>query len=314
MSDPVYAGVDIGGTKVAAGLVDANGKILSRVRVPMVSHSSAEAGLKAVLAALEQVFAGEMGVAGIGICSPGPLDPSSGVILNPPNLPCWQNFPLSQSVQEVFAVPVRVDNDANAAALAEVRWGAARGRRNVFYVTIGTGIGTGIIIGDRILHGRTGAAGEGGHTSIDYKGPICACGKPGCIEVFASGNAIGRRARERVAAGAKSAMVALAGGDLNAIRGETVSEALLHSDPLARQLMLESVVMLAVWLSNMVDVLDPDVIVIGGGAAMLYQPFYEELQARVAQLSVNPRAAEVPVFSAFYGADSGIAGGAALCT
>ncbi len=313
VEDILYVGVDIGGTKVAAGLVDANGRILSHIRVPMVSHSSAEAALNAVLSALEQVTAGSSGIAGIGICSPGPLDPTTGVILNPPNLPCWRNFPLAESVQKVYPVRVKVDNDANAAALAETRWGAARGYNNVFYATIGTGIGTGIVLDGKMYHGRTGSAGEGGHTSIDYLGPVCGCGKPGCIEVLASGNGIARRARERIAAGASSAMVSIAGGNVEAIRGETVGKAFIAGDPFAKELIMETIEMLAVWLANMIDLLDTEVIVIGGGAAMLYQPFLDQLRERIPQLTVNPRAGEVPVVSAYYGADSGIAGGAALC-
>ena len=194
----VFVGVDIGGTKVAAGLVDANGEIGTQVRVPMISHASAEDGLSAVLQAIAQVLPlGDAQVSGIGICAPGPLDPTTGVILNPPNVPCWRNFPLAEEVRKVYRVPVRVDNDANAAALAEARWGAGRGYPSVFYATIGTGIGTGIIFDGCIFHGRTGAAGEGGHVSIDYRGPLCNCGKPGCIEVYASGTAIGKRARQK---------------------------------------------------------------------------------------------------------------------
>lgn len=314
MGNRVYAGVDVGGTKVAAGLVDVTGRILSQVRVPMMSHSSAEAGLESVLKAIDEVTTGSIGLAGIGICSPGPLDPFAGVVLNPPNLPCWRNFPLAESVQKVYPVTVRVDNDANAAALAETRWGSARGYKNVFYATIGTGIGTGIVLDGKMFHGRTGAAAEGGHVSIDYQGPVCGCGKPGCIEVLASGNAIARRARERITAGATSAMLSLVGGNVAAIRGETVGKAFLAGDPFAKELIIETIKMLALWLANMIDLLDPEVIVIGGGAAMLYQPFYDELHAWTAQLAVNPRANEVPLLSAHYGADSGIAGGAALCT
>src|SRR5436305_6013480 len=171
LGDPLYVGVDVRGTKVAAGLVDANGHILSHVRVPMISHSSAEAGLQAVVVAIEQASAGSNAIAGIGICAPGPLDPFTGVVLNPPNLPCWRNFLLANSVQKFYPVTVKVDNDANAAALAETRWGAARGYTNVFYATIGTGIGTGIVLDGKMFHGRTGSAAEGGHTSIDYAGP-----------------------------------------------------------------------------------------------------------------------------------------------
>jgi glucokinase len=307
-------GVDIGGTKVAAGLVDANGEIASQVREPMISNASAEEGLNAVLSAIARVMPEkEFGVAGIGICAPGPLDPKSGVILNPPNLPCWRNFPLADAVQQHYSSPVKIDNDANAAALAETRWGAARGCRNVFYATLGTGIGTGFVFDGKIYHGRTGSAGEGGHVSIDYQGPICRCGKPGCIEILASGTAIAQKARQAMAAGTNSAMLQLAGGDVAAFTGEIVGKAASAGDALATKILTDATEMLALWLSNIVDLFDPDVIVIGGGAAALYRPFFDKLQERISHLTVNPRADEVPILSARYGADSGIAGGAALC-
>ena len=310
----LFVGVDVGGTKVAAGLVDANGEIISHTRVPMVSTGSSEEGLSAVLQAIAQVLPeGDAQVAGIGICAPGPLDPTTGVILNPPNVPCWRDFPLAEEVKKVHRVPVRVDNDANAAALAESRWGAGRGYPSVFYATIGTGIGTGIIFDGRIFHGRTGAAGEGGHVSIDYRGPLCKCGKPGCIEVFASGTAIGKRARQKIADGAKSSMPYLAGGSLEAVTGEIVGKAFASGDPLATEILTETADMVALWLGNMIDLLDPHVIVIGGGAAALIQPFFDRIRRRIPQLTVNPRSSEVLIVSSRYGADSGIAGGAALC-
>jgi len=310
----LFVGVDIGGTKVAAGLVDADGKISSQKRVPMISNLSAQEGLSAVLSAIAQVRPSDAAqVSGIGICAPGPLNPKTGVILNPPNVPCWRDFPLAESVQRNYPVPVHVDNDANAAALAETRWGAARGYRNVFYATIGTGIGTGIIFDGRIFHGRTGAAGEGGHVSIDYRGPLCGCGKPGCIEALASGTAIVRRAREAIGTGRKSCMLQLAGGNLTAITGEVVGRASDTGDALAQEILTETTEMLALWLSNMVDLLDPEVIVIGGGAAALLRRFFDQLRDRMPKLAVNPRASEVPIVHAHYGADSGIAGGAALC-
>jgi glucokinase len=315
----VFVGVDVGGTKVAAGVVDANGEIISQTRVPMVSTASADEGLSAVLQAIAQILPGETlqhgsaRVAGIGICAPGPLDPTTGVILNPPNVPCWRDFPLAEEVQKVYRVPVRVDNDANAAALAEARWGAGRGYQSVFYATIGTGIGTGIIFDGHIFHGRTGAAGEGGHVSIDYRGPLCKCGKPGCIEVFASGTAIGKRARQKIAEGGKSSMLYLACGNLDAVTGEVVGKAFAAGDPLATEILTETADMVALWLGNTIDLLDPHVIVIGGGAAALIQPFFDRIRRRIPQLTVNPRSSEVPIVSSRYGADSGIAGGAALC-
>src|SRR5256885_13759294 len=191
----------------------------------MISNSFAEEGLNAGLSAIARVMPeGVVDVGGIGICAPGPLDPQTGVILNPPNLPCWRNFPLAEFVQRQYSAPVKVDNDANAAALAETRWGAARGRRNVFYATIGTGIGTGIVFDGKIYHGRTGSAGEGGHVSIDYQGPICRCGKPGCIEILASGTAIAQRARQELAAGGATGKGGLSPGGLAGIPGGVVRE------------------------------------------------------------------------------------------
>jgi glucokinase len=310
----VLVGVDVGGTKVAAGLVDAEGKILSSKRVPMVSSSSAQEGLDAVFSAISAAIAGcPEPVQGIGICAPGPLDPKTGIILNPPNLPCWRNFPLAELVRKRHPVPVKVDNDANAAALAEARWGAARGAKIVFYATIGTGIGTGIVIDGKIYHGRTGSAGEGGHVSIDYRGPVCRCGKRGCIEILASGTAITNRARDKIRAGRDSQMLELAGGEPDRLTGEIIGKAYDSGDGLATELLGEAIEMLALWLSNMIDLLDPDVIVIGGGAAALYRSLFDHLHERIAQMTVNPRASEVPILPAHYGADSGIAGGAALC-
>jgi glucokinase len=314
LENRLIVGVDIGGTKVAAGLVNATGEIQSQLRVPMVSDASAQEGLSAVLSAIATVLLRSTAdISGIGICAPGPLDPNTGVVLNPPNLPCWRDFPLAESVRKIHDVAVKVDNDANAAALAEAKWGAGRGYKNVFYATIGTGIGTGIVLDGEIYHGRTGAAGEGGHVSVDYRGPMCACGKPGCIEVFASGPAIARRAREKVAAGRDSSMLDLAGGKLTAISGEIVGQASVAGDPLAKEVLIETADILALWLGNIIDLLDPEVIVIGGGAAALLSPFFDQLRERVPKLAVNPRAGEVPIVHPRYGADSGIAGGAALC-
>jgi len=314
VSQDLLLGVDVGGTKVAAGLVNADGEILSHQRVSMASDGPAERGLQAVLSAIAQVLPdGASAIAGIGICAPGPLDPKTGVILNPPNVPCWRNFPLAEEVRKKYSVPVKVDNDANAAALAETRWGAAKGYKNVFYATIGTGIGTGIILDGKIFHGRTGSAGEGGHVSIDYRGPMCRCGKPGCIEILASGTAIVRRARERLSSRTKSSLLEIAGGRAEAITGEMVGQAFSGGDQLATDLLTDTAEMLALWLSNMIDLLDPDVIVIGGGAAALYSPFFDRLRERIPQLTVNPHAGEIPIVSARYGSDSGIAGGAALC-
>lgn len=319
MPEQYFIGVDVGGTKVAAGLVNTAGEITHQTRVPMVA-SDAIAGLAAVTSAIDAVRStsdldpkSKGLVAGIGICAPGPLDPRTGVVINPPNLPGWRNFPLVSEISKVTRLPVHLDNDANAAALAEALWGAGRGYHNVFYATLGTGIGTGIIFDGQIYHGRTGAAAEGGHVTIDYRGPRCNCGKRGCIEVLASGTAIARRAAEKIADSHSSSILEPAASHLGGISSELVGRAYLAGDSLAKDILQETAMFLTVWLGSIVDLLEPDVMIVGGGVAEMLKPFFAEIHNQLPRWSVNPRSHEILLVPAHYGAEAGIAGGAALC-
>lgn len=312
-------GVDVGGTKVAAGIVDTQGKILAQTRASMNCHGSAQDGLASVLSAIENLFARDPALRKkihcIGICAPGPLDPRTGVIINPPNVPCWRDFPLSDEVAKHYSTQVKVDNDANAGGLAEHLWGAGRGFRNVFFATIGTGIGTGIVLDGKIFHGRTGSAAEGGHVSIDLNGPVCNCGKKGCIEILASGTAIASRAREKLAESPErgAQLLALAGGDAASVRSEMVGKAAEAGDPLSKEILDRTLEYLAVWLGNVVDLLEPEVIILGGGAGQMLRPRFSEIQKRMNRWCVNSRYQEIPIVPAHYGENAGIAGGAALC-
>lgn len=315
MPEPMTIGVDIGGTKVAAGLVSSTGEITHKTRAPMVATGDAATGFAAVKAAVDAIFTeapqARGAVKGIGICSPGPLDPKTGVVLNPPNLPCWRNFPLAAETGRAFGVPARVDNDANAAGLAEALWGAGIGYANVFYATLGTGIGTGIVFDKKIYHGRTGSAAEGGHMTIDYQGPRCGCGKYGCIEVLASGPAIARLAQAKLAGAPQSRIVQLA-GSLGQVRSEHVGQAFHEGDAVAIQILGEIAHLLTVWLGNIVDLLEPDVMVVGGGVAELMSSFFASISKNLPQWAINQRASEIPLVMARYGADAGIAGAAAI--
>jgi glucokinase len=311
-------GVDVGGTKVAAGFVNGDGEIGSVTRVPMVSDAQAADGLNAVTSAIDQLV--ELGkkngwrIRGIGICAPGPLDPFTGVIINPPNVPCWRNYPLAAEISKRYHLPVKIENDANAAALAEAFWGTGKGYGKVFYASIGTGVGTGFILDGRIYNGRTGAAPEGGHLTIDYRGPLCGCGKRGCVEMLVSGPAIARRAQAKLksASVSHSPLLDLANGEISAVTCEVVSRANAAGDATAKETLLETVELLAVWLGNIIDLLEPDVIIVGGGVAAVLQPFFSDIKSRLPQWSVNSRCLEIPLVPAHYGANSGIAGGAAL--
>jgi glucokinase len=183
----------------------------------------------------------------------------------------------------------------------------------VFYVTLGTGVGTAIVFDKRIHHGRTGNAGEGGHVSIDYRGPQCNCGKRGCIEVYCAGPGIARRARERLAAGAAGSQIAaMVNGKLDEVRAETVGEAHRRGDAVARELLEETADLLAVYIGNVVDLVEPDVFILGGGVSEILGEFLPRIRQRIPQWSINPRSGEIPIVPARYGTESGIAGAAAL--
>ena len=316
--------MDIGGTKVSAGLVDHSGTIVAQTRTAMVATDAAR-GLAAVAVAIEELRSrsGEdFQPHAIGICAPGPLNPRTGVVINPPNLPGWHNFPLAEEIRKLYpAAQVKIDNDANAAALAEAKWGAGRSYRNVFYATIGTGIGTGFVIDGKVYHGRTGLATEGGHVGVDLHGPQCACGKRGCIETLAAGPAIARRARAKLALaakaasgdGTKSALLEMAGGKPDAVTSEMVAKCYASGDALAKEVMHETLDLLAYWLGNVIDLLEPDVIVIGGGVSSMLAPFLEEIRARWVGACLSPYPHETPLVLAHYKEDAGIAGAAALC-
>jgi len=316
VSDKFVLGIDIGGTKVAAGLVNAAGEIVSKVRVPMDASGSAAQALDCVFLAIDKAMAAAHGsVSAIGVSSPGPLDPHTGIVLHTPNLPCWINFPLRREIEQKYGLPVRLDNDANAAGLAEATWGAGAGHDSVFYVTIGTGVGTAIILNGSVLYGRTGTAAEGGHMTIDFRAPVrCGCGKRGCLEGMASGPAMALRAQEKVRGDGTSgaAMLALADGVIDRIDAEMVAKASQSNDPLAREVMQDTIDLLTIWLGNVVDLLEPDVIVVGGGLGSRIPEWYAGIQKALPKWSINRRADEIPIVPAKYGADAGIAGSAAL--
>ncbi|MBI3758845.1 MAG: ROK family protein, partial [Deltaproteobacteria bacterium] len=210
----------------------------------------------------------------IGIAAPGPLHQKSGVIINPSNLPAWRNVPLVSLITARYKLACRLENDANAAGLAEALHGAGRGCASVFYSTISTGIGSGIILDGKVYHGRNGAAAEGGHVTIDYRSPIlCKCGVPGCIEALASGTAISRDG----------------GYDL---------------DDLATKL--------SAWLGGVISLLDPDVIVLGGGVSRIGDPLLDRLRRMTPARTINQFAGATPIVPAELGADCGIIGAACL--
>jgi len=314
-SEKLVLGVDIGGTKVAAGLVNAKGKVLHASRAPMIARGSAEQGFRAVCDAIDAVMlhAPAKRVEAIGLCSPGAVDSKTGMVLRTANLPCWRNFPLARRIEKRYRLATRVINDANAAALAEARWGAGKGHASVFYVSLGTGIGTALTLHGRIHEGRTGGAGEGGHVTINFRGPRCGCGKRGCVELYASGTAIAKRARHllRSVDGKGSRILKMAGGNISDVITEIVSKAAAGGDRVAKKLMEEAAEYLAIWLGGMIDLLEPEVIILGGGLGAVMLSYRGQIQQKMAMWTINPQWKRVQIVSARFGPESALVGAAA---
>jgi glucokinase len=293
------AGVDIGGTNVVVGLVAVGtGEVVSlrtRATEALKGADRAVANIArlvndSIAETLEKHGGTRDHVVGMGIGSPGPLDLDAGIVLDAFNLG-WKDFPLRDKLSEAVGLPATLDNDANCATYGEWWRGAGRGARSLVGVTLGTGIGGGVILGGRLVHGASGSAGELGHTTIAFTGRRCKCGNYGCLEAYASGPNIAARAVEGLEAGAESVLLDLVEGDLGAITAVTVYEALVLGDDYAHEVMLETAKILGAGISNMINALNPEVVVIVGGVTRagdhLFVPLRSEVRRRAFKSSVQ---------------------------
>ena len=231
---------DLGGTNIRVALLDREGRISHRYSTPTLAHLGRDAVLERFLAAIDQVRAsGDLAsVAGIGVSVASPVDPDSGVMHDPPNLPGWDGFSAKPTLEETFSLDVAIANDATVAALAEHRYGSGRGYRHMIYITLSTGIGGGVVIDGRLYTGARGYAGGIGHITIDRNGPPCNCGNLGCLEAMSSGTAVARMARERLASGAGGMLLEMAGGP-DSVDAKMVAEAAFSGDRTAQAIMAE---------------------------------------------------------------------------
>jgi glucokinase len=289
-------GVDLGGTNIVVGAISRDGDRQIGMRSgPTQSELGVESVVERIAKMVEEVIAEVIATAGatrddilgVGIGAPGPLDRERGVVVVAPNLG-WRQYPLRDAVSEKLGLPATLDNDANCATLGEWWQGAARGARHVVGLTIGTGIGGGIIIDGKLHHGASDVAGEIGHTTIDLTGRYCRCGNYGCLEAYASGPAIAQRAREALERDEVSALHRIVEGDLSRLTAATVYEAAKSGDALARELVRDTATFLGAGIANLLNVFNPDVVVIAGGVTQAGEPLFDPLRAEVRRRAFRP--------------------------
>jgi glucokinase len=307
-------GVDLGGTKILTALVDLTGTVRARRRV-LTPQAGPAAVVEAIAATVEGVLA-DAGLArtdclGVGVGAPGPLDPRRGVVYEPANLPGWRDVPLAALLAEALGLPSHVENDANAAALGEWWVGAGRGIADLVYITVSTGIGGGIILGNRLLQGVSGTAGEIGHTVVDADGPLCGCGRRGHLEALASGRAIARMAAEAVASGRPTALAAV-GADPARLSAEVVAEAARHGDAVAREIYQRAGFYVGVGVANVLNLLNPRTVVIGGGVSKAGDLLLDPVRRTARQLAFDRPARDAEIVPAALGDDVGVVGAAAV--
>ena len=289
-------GVDLGGTNIVVGAMPADGSRELAVRSqPTHSQLGSDAVTDRIIQMIEDVITVTMAETGatredflgVGVGAPGPLDRERGLVIIAPNLG-WHNYPLRDRIQSAIQLPTTLDNDANCATLGEWWTGAARGGRTVVGITIGTGIGGGLILDGKLYHGSSDVAGEIGHSTIDSTGRRCKCGNYGCLEAYTSGPAIAERAREAVGGEEASILSDMVGGNLEKITAQTVYDAAQQGDAIAREVVRDTARFLGAGIANLLNIFNPDVVVIAGGVTQAGEALFEPLRAEVRRRAFKP--------------------------
>jgi glucokinase len=299
--------VDVGGTKIAAGIVTPEGKILDEARYP--TPQSPERLVESIARAVEEVRDG-FGVGGVCLAVPGLILAQKNTVVFSPNLRAIEGIPLKDALRAKIGLPLTIENDANAAAWGEFRFGAGSEIDHLVFVTLGTGIGGGVITHGVLLRGAQGSGGELGHVTVHGTGPRCACGNRGCLEALASGTAIGRRGREVAGEKPDSALGRLA--VKRKVLGEDVTELARNGDDLALSVLEEAGLWLGIGLAGFVNIFNPEMVVVGGGAMEAGELILEPARREVHLRARPPSRDLVEVKEATLGPESGVLGAAAL--
>jgi glucokinase len=307
-------GIDLGGTNIVVGTVAEDGsEMLGLVSEPTLPEQGSDAVVARIVKLARASLEATRGktIAGVGIGSPGPLDTARGLVLLTPNLG-WTNFPLRDRITEALGLPATLDNDANCAIFGEWWRGAARGAEHVVGLTIGTGIGGGIVLNGQIYHGASDIAGEIGHMTIDSTGRRCKCGNYGCLEAYASGPAIAARAVEGVEAGADTSLPDYVKGDLKQITAQVVYEAAHDGDEYAREVVHDTAKVLGAGVANIINIFNPQVVVICGGVTLAGDQLFVPLRSEVKRRAFKPAANACRIVPGELSGTAGVYGAAAV--
>jgi glucokinase len=306
-------GVDLGGDTIKVGATAKDGRLLFKG----VVETRAEEGparvvkqiRKGVAAAIEAC--GDKPI-GVGVGSPGVVNAEEGIVENPPNLPGWGRIRLAKKIEKKFGVPVFIENDANAAAVGEMIFGAGKELDSFIMVTLGTGVGGGVIMNRRLVRGEHGGAGEIGHMSVDYDGEPCKCGSRGCVEAYVGREYLTARAAKRLADAPDSTIGRLIDGDLDALSPKVICEAAKAGDALANELIEETGRYLGYAFASVANLLDVTAFVVGGGVAGFGKPLFDAAKAAAKERALIPTKPRVRVRAAKLRNDAGAKGAAAL--
>jgi len=319
MNKPKYAlGIDIGGTKIAAGLVNAQGKIASYQTIPTQAARGGPSVLKRINQLIKPILNSartkKQTVIGIGVDCPGAIDPIKGRPLAPtPHIPKWKGLPIKQELNRIFHLPVWVENDVNAIALAEKKWGSGKQTRNIFCLTIGTGIGGGIIINNQLHRGHYCYAGEIGHLMVDPNGPQCNCGRWGCLEALAGGPAIVRRTKALIKRSfIKTRLSRIIKNNPQSLNPTTIFQAASQGDRIAQRILNETAHYIGLALSYVINLLDPELIIVGGGVARAGKILIPPIQKTISQHIIPSPIRQIKIVPAHLSDKTGVLGGAAL--
>lgn len=310
----LVVGVDLGGTNLKAALVSRERKLLAKLSRPTRAEGGPEAVMEAMAEAVDALLAehgaGRDSVIAAGFGAPGPMDWQSGVVYSPPNLPGWKDVPLAEEMRSRLGIPCFVDNDANVACYGEYWMGAGQGTENMAVLTLGTGVGGGVVVFGRLLRGPDGTAAELGHLKVQRDGRGCGCGGTGCLEAYASVSGMLRTAREGIASGEGASLLARCGGDAASLTGKDLFEAARDGDGFARWVFEETAVWLGLGVASIVHYQNPERVVLCGGMIAAGPLLFEPVRRTVIENTFAVPGRRCEIVAAGLGSDSGVLGAA----